>query len=773
MWDMFSGETNNLAIINDDHMASIGFGIDGRVVAAENSSPKDVRLRDASTGREVIHLLNTSGTPDSVSLSGNGRYAITGGPDFFAWLWDLQTAKEVKRFPSPHGAQSVGLSNDGRWALIASNTSIGPALDIWDTSSQTKIQHFENIPQLTGGPYAISGDGQKLIAGESDHSVSVWDIQTQRRIQRFGGHSAVNDATFWPDGSYAITSSDDGMMSLWEVKTGVEISTLASFTDGRWATTAGDGHFDATGLENSIPLQWIVSDDPFHPLPLDIFMRDYYEPRLLPRLLACHAAEATDPKACETAFPKVRPLGELNRVQPEVKILGVKRGSSADEAVVEVEALGKTDPTEPNKKTHTEAYDLRLFRDGELVGQWPEPKGATNGPEEIEAWRKASQVPTARHSFPVKLPSSDLSKPVVFTAYAFNEDRVKSETAQADPYKLPADIVKRKPRAYVITVGVNHYKTPRWELEFAAKDAEDMSAALRHLQGYEVVPVTLVSETSATDGVVDQATKANIQAVLRVLATGRHEELGGIAHTNELARATPDDVVILSFSGHGYTEKDGAFYLLPSDANPDEKIPPTSVPSFISSEELSEWLRNVDAGQMAMIIDACHSAASVDVPGFKPGPMGDRGLGQLAYDKGMRILAASQADDIALEIESLHQGLLTYALREGLIAGKDGKLPAADDNGQVTLEAWFKYGEQRTPSLYQDIRDGKIKAVAYQTNPGNTAKARDPKPNPAFLNQAQKRAQTPSLFNFQKQNQDVVLMAPRQSPTITIGKDPS
>ena len=50
-----------------------------------------------------------------------------------------------------------------------------------------------------------------------------------------------------------------------------------------------------------------------------------------------------------------------------------------------------------------------------------------------------------------------------------------------------------------------------------------------------------------------------------------------------------------------------------------------------------------------MIVDACHSAASVDEAGFKPGPMGSRGLGQLAYDKGMRILAASQADDVALE----------------------------------------------------------------------------------------------------------------------------
>jgi uncharacterized caspase-like protein len=82
---------------------------------------------------------------------------------------------------------------------------------------------------------------------------------------------------------------------------------------------------------------------------------------------------------------------------------------------------------------------------------------------------------------------------------------------------------------------------------------------------------------------------------------------------------------------------------------------------FISSEELSQWLKDVDAGELAMIIDACHSAASVP-EGFKPGPMGDRGRGQLAYDKGMRILAATQADNVALESEKLGQGLLTYAL---------------------------------------------------------------------------------------------------------------
>jgi hypothetical protein len=66
----------------------------------------------------------------------------------------------------------------------------------------------------------------------------------------------------------------------------------------------------------------------------------------------------------------------------------------------------------------------------------------------------------------------------------------------------------------------------------------------------------------------------------------------------------------------------------------------------VSGEELSRWLRKVDAGEMALVVDACHPAASVEQPWFKPGPMGSRGLGQLAYDKRMRVLAASQADDV-------------------------------------------------------------------------------------------------------------------------------
>jgi hypothetical protein len=658
----------------------------------------------------------------------------------------------LRTIPAPAVNASVwdiGFDATERKMIVGYGVGYNQAI-VYDMASRQK----QMLPPPPAPVWSVrlESTGTFAAVGSGDQYARVWNVTSGQLIAEFPHPGAVLAVEFALGHRQLVSYSDRSvyLRMLDASHQMIHSVQLVDLPQDRWAGVAGDGRFDTSDIEQGHELNWVMPDDRFRPLRTEIFMRDYYEPRLLPRLLTCHAAEAEHPDACKKAFPPVRDLASLNRVQPGVKIVGVHRGASADEAVVEVEALGKEDPSETNKKTKTEAYDLRLFRDGELVGQWPEPKGSTNGPEDIEAWRRASQVPTPRHSFTVKLPSGDLNKPVEFKAYAFNEDRVKSETAQADPYKLPPDTVKRKPRAYVITVGVNKYKIPRWDLEFAAKDAEDMSGALRHIQNYEVVPVTLVSETSATGAVVDQATKADIHAVLELL--GGHREklatLTGVAHADELAQATPDDVVILSFSGHGYTEKNGAFYLLPSDADPDEKIPPTSLPSFISSEELSEWLRDVDAGQMAMIIDACHSAASVAVTGFKPGPMGDRGLGQLAYDKGMRILAASQADDIALEIQNLHQGLLTYALvQDGLKPGKDGKLAAAGDNGQVTLEAWLKYGEQRVPALYEDAKAGKIHIIS-----------RDPHPNPNFLSQTLQHAQTPSLFDFHKKIGDVLLL---------------
>jgi len=73
----------------------------------------------------------------------------------------------------------------------------------------------------------------------------------------------------------------------------------------RLAVVDQQGRFDTNDLDGGAPLHWLVSDDPLHALPLEIFMRDYYTPRLLARIM--NGEE----------LPPIRSIAEIkNRVQP-------------------------------------------------------------------------------------------------------------------------------------------------------------------------------------------------------------------------------------------------------------------------------------------------------------------------------------------------------------------------------------------------------------------------------------------------------------------------
>jgi len=75
--------------------------------------------------------------------------------------------------------------------------------------------------------------------------------------------------------------------------------------------------------------------------------------------------------------------------------------------------------------------------------------------------------------------------------------------------------------------------------------------------------------------------------------------------------------------------------------------------------------------------------------------MNSKGLAQLAYEKGMYILTASQSHQAALEVSRLGHGLLTYALLEGLTDLKADR----DQNREVWEREWMDYASERVPQM--------------------------------------------------------------------------
>ncbi|UIK20670.1 caspase family protein [Rhizobium leguminosarum] len=722
-----------------------------------------LHLLDVQSGETKKIFGNRSKHSPLLSYSAEASHVLEVYGDR-AVLWSTSTGRRLEDFKLPTEvvgndddsaeelSESVRFSHDGSHFLLVNDGKI-----FLGSVAERKVgllsDHFLSCEQFS--------QHDDYISAVISNYIKVWRSNTK---EIYGSIPFPEESKGCPivsnSGEYVmVPSASEPSTTILAARDGSQLVKIFRYGPHAWAMTDRVGRFDTGDLDQLVGINWLMPDDPLRPLSPEIFMRDYYEPNLLGRLLACHEAEANgkNPAACAEAFRSVPSLASLNRIQPDVRIVSVKAGPTPDVALVEVEASGKEDKMQPNGRKSTGVYDVRLFRDGQLVGQWPEPPADGLPANDVPAWRKASQVASGDGKavrippFPVRLAGADRGKKVTFTAYGFNEDRVKSTTATDDSYTVPQDIaVAVKPRAYVVAVGVNEYEKAALRLNFAVADARAIETALQGIKGYDVIPVLLTSDYARKEvdkqiPAVDHATKADIRAVLDLLAgkgeTERprlRQEIGTVI--DRLAKATPDDLVVIAFSGHGHTEK-GRFYILPSDSGGDLM----KVDKLISSEELTAWLRDVDAGEMVMIVDACHSAGSVPA-GFKPGPMGDRGLGQLAYDKGMRILVATQADNVALESGSLGQGLLTYALREGLTSGAGAHtLADTDGNGAVTMKEWLTYAETRVPGLYRDVLAGKIE------------KTRDSSPDPNLLEDTTRHAQTPALFDFVRRRNLIVL----------------
>jgi WD40 repeat protein len=704
-------------------------------------------LESRFLGNKKDPQVDTSLPMRSVAFSPDGRYVLTGGGA--ARLWEADTGKELWRFEGTTNRRdprqmsddrsalgmrwgvgrkswvdSVAFSYDGRYLL----TGVGSTITLWDTETHSELRRFEDgaVKAL-----AFSPDDRYVLAGCWDDTAQLWDIATGKELQRFEGHSGgVNSVAFFPNGKFVLTGSDDGTTKLWEMSTGRQLVTLVSFSDGGWAVVDPEGRFDTSDLDGEAPLVWVTETEPMRALPLEIFMRDYYTPQLLAQILN------------GVALPPVRPIGEIeNRVQPKVEIIDSTVEPDGGHARVRIRVTSVHQEVQRGGRElgqDSGAFDLRLFRDGRLIEQYPAMpsdgvEAIVTGEEDREAWRKqhlivdrGETIITIPH---VPLPRRKGLDKVVFTAYAFNRERIKSQTSAPFPTKIVPSLPPRQSRAYLITVAVNANQSG-WDLTLAVPSARKAATLwMQKLQkDYEVIPVVLKSEVNSAGVIVPNAnaTKEGVQAVLDILA-GRKDNVNAklrklVDPRGRLRAATPDDAVVLYIASHGYADPEEHFYVIPYDTgtNPgiseelltrcrlraDHSSDCAAAEQFldraISSDELALWLHGVDAGEMAMVLDSCHSGAATGKD-FRPGPLGNRGFGQLSYDKRMRILAAAQPDKMAraTNVARLGHTLLIEALET-----------AAENAENQSIGEWLHATERqlrpRAKSLYPEIEESDL-----------------------------------------------------------------
>jgi hypothetical protein len=631
----------------------------------------------------------------------------------------------------------AAFSADGRKVWLLGNNGVtewlpdAPAADGTPTVRDFAVQ--------TTVPSSVASDGrQLLVVGPLEERMVRIDLATGKPLSPvdYPGGVAVG---FLPGRPVMWSVSIMGQLRMWNWRNGQVMMITTFLPDQRFVTVAQDGRYDTNLGPDAENFRWFIPTAPFLSLAPQTFMRDFFEPQLIRKLMDCTVANN-----CAAVLKPVPSIAGLNFLLPTVRITGITSTGPGEVSV----RLSVTEFVNATGQ-RSGAYGAKLLMNGREVAQNPDDAFA-EATKSLVDWRAANVIQASPRgearewNQPMQVPSD--GRPIEFATYAFNADRVKSDTMRTR--WTPPPMPRRPRRAFVLTIGVDEYTEPRLALNFAVSDAAVIGDRLAAIPGYEMRRANLVTRRLA-DGRVVQVTRADINTALGILAgfpPGPHQaRLAAAGHDGRaLDNATPDDIVIISFSGHGFADARGNFALIPSDAEWPAIAKAPAPDSVITATDLTMWLRAIKAQDIAFIIDACHSGAAVNTPDFKPGPMGDPGLGQLAFDKGIRILAATQADDVALENARLAQGFLTAALGEGLTA--TGGPADSNRDGKVLLDEWLRYAVARLPSLEEEVRRG-----------GGPMAARGVRLVMRTQGAAAPKSQEPSLFDFNPAPSPVIL----------------
>lgn len=667
----------------------------------------------------------------------NGNLLKTYEKDLETELWTL--GDEIVKIYFVNDNDFLMLSKNGRFTAHTlkegSHFNIRPDHEVKDmTMAFGEGKKIEGSYLLFLGAVNdmdLSHRRNELVTVGADGWVKIWDCATGHMVSQLNISIPVLSAKFSNNDRKLLVGAADGSVHIWDRSANKEICKFVVFTDSSWAVFTSDGRFDTNDPENLPGLNWSFPDDPFSALPPETFMRDYYTPGLLSKVFA---------KDSLPSFGQGQLISDLNRIQPIIRDINViaQPDSQCVSVAVSV-ASGKQHcrPSDTTQLTESGVYDIRLFRNGVLVSEKPDSIGQTldidasisAGQLNLTHWRKNAEVRLEGDSLKILFKNIRLSKPsgqkeVEFAAYAFNADRVKSLTRKV-VYKLPDNFKMEKPRLFLIAIGVSATENG-WNLASPVDDARGLVELildrLRHLF-QTVIPIKLLSTRGGMRKEEILATKENIRYVLALLSRKDKGILPLLPNTlpSELIDSlaaiqpiVPGDEVLITFSGHGFATPNSLFYLVPENTGEIYGIRPEDVTAFlekktdssqitrvsrfiqncISSAELSAWVRQIDAENLNLVIDACYSGAIVgSEQQFRPGPMGDPGFGQLAYDKKVRIITATQSEERSIGNLHARYGLLTYALMEYDFANAF----------QVSMDfhGWFEYASKKVPALYK------------------------------------------------------------------------
>lgn len=263
----------------NEHSGSVlalAWAPDGKRLASA-SEDRSVLIWDTVTGRKAATFTGHRARVTAVAYSYDGKWLASTGHDGEVILWDMERRQPrlaVNPFGQEQASYGLALSPDGRWVATTFGvyesaggrqvrdfktspflpqvafTALAFSPDgrwlacvaqnyidiLWFDNDEWRLVHrLESLPlQFTS--VSFSPDGKRLVTGEDEHGVRLWQVESLREEALLGRHAArVKSVCFSPDGSQVVSGGDDKMIALWDVAERRLITTIGLHTSPVYA----------------------------------------------------------------------------------------------------------------------------------------------------------------------------------------------------------------------------------------------------------------------------------------------------------------------------------------------------------------------------------------------------------------------------------------------------------------------------------------------------------------------------------------------------------
>ncbi|GAB5551795.1 MAG: hypothetical protein Sapg2KO_13860 [Saprospiraceae bacterium] len=602
-----------------------------------------------------------------------GKYLLTSSFREQPVLWDFGCLTKVEYKPlTQYSYPDMALSNPCRLDTL---DQLPPRTIFLDSSEDKPLVLHKEKDELVIEDYR----GVNMYVERQKKNFQLLNVENNTSVDFVGHEFKTLGATLINDDQFVISWSEDRSCKIWDATTGKELLTLFWVNEKDWVVIAPNGLFDASpGMMDF--LYYTVENEI---IELEQLKARYYEPGLLPKTLAYseERIRQVDQLDVLPLYPEiVNPQIKNNTLSFQLKA----RNGGVGQTSVFIngkEVIQDANPPQDNAQRATDIdIDLDPFNNYFLS-----TPNSTN----------IISIRTYNEAGWLKSQALDIE-------YKLSAPNTKGRASSSSDESWKADL---DPKLYVISVGTSNYTGSTLDLKYADQDATMIAKAMNYVGGalfssgdsLEVHCLSTANATATgleeTDVIWEFAEKKNIEATFKSI--------------KEKAKA--EDVIVVYMSGHGVTygsaEQAQFYYLTQGIASEDLSDPSIREAYTISSEELTAWINDIPALKQVLIIDACNSGKVVEsmTSGSKALNSGQiRALDRMKDRTGMFILSGSASDKVSYEASEYGQGLLTYALLQGMLGVATRK--DATGNDMVDVMELFQHARNSVPELAASIR---------------------------------------------------------------------